>query len=289
MKNKLSTKRPQVKLFIIGIITICLNSMYAQPNPKYGIMSFNKAINISEKQGMLLQKMAKDYLYMVENSDDNKASINLMTSKIIFEKQNEILSRNTTSKLTKNNILKVQNLWIEFKKLIESNPNFDNAKKILNLNTDLLKATENIVHSIAIESRNADNSLTTNLEEKENYKEKNIALKKIIAISGRQRMLAQRLALYYLANHPTLKDKNSEQILKNIYFEIDGTNTPLLLSDFDNIELDQKIAAALTIWELIKKDKLTSQGYTHKEIYNISNKLTRAYNEITTLYEHTKL
>ncbi|WP_108807463.1 hypothetical protein [Aquimarina spinulae] len=285
MRNNYLTAKSVYILFILGITTFSIN---AQSKPKYGVMTYNKAINISEKQGMLIQKMAKDYLYMVENSDDDKASRDLMTSKIIFEKQNEILSKNSSNKVTKSKIKKVGNLWVVFKKHIESTPNFDDAKKILNLNTDLLKETESVVRSIVIESKNANKTIK-GLANDDSYNEKDIELKKIITVSGRQRMLAQRLALYYLANHPTLKDKNSEQMLKNIYNEIDGMNTPLLLSDFDNAEIDEKIANALTIWELIKQNKLGKQGYKHKEIYDISNKLTRAYNEITTLYEHTKL
>ncbi|PKV51518.1 PilJ/NarX-like methyl-accepting chemotaxis transducer [Aquimarina sp. MAR_2010_214] len=288
MKNYYSITKSAHILLILGIMTLGFTTINAQPKPKYGVMTYNKAINISEKQGMLIQKIAKDYLYMVENSDDEKASRNLRTSKIIFEKQNEILFKNSSNKITKSKIKKVSNLWSTFKKLVESTPNFDSAKKILNLNTDLLKETENVVRSIAIESKNA-NKMIKGLANDKSYNEKDIELKKIITVSGRQRMLAQRLALYYLANHPTLKDKNSDQMLKNIYNEIDGMNTPLLLSDFDNAEIDEKIANALTIWELIKQDKLRKQGYKHKEIYDVSNKLTRAYNEITTLYEHTKL
>ncbi|WP_160112285.1 hypothetical protein [Aquimarina sp. AU58] len=286
MRNNYLTAKSAYILFILGITTFSM--VNAQSKPKYGVMTYNKAINISEKQGMLIQKMAKDYLYMVENSDDDKASRDLMTSKIIFEKQNEILSKNSSNKVTKSKIKKVGNLWETFKKHIESTPNFDDAKKILNLNTDLLKETENVVRSIVIESKNANKTIK-GLANDDSYNEKDIELKKILTVSGRQRMLAQRLALYYLANHPTLKDKNSEQMLKNIYNEIDGMNTPLLLSDFDNAEIDEKIANALTIWELIKQNKLGKQGYKHKEIYDISNKLTRAYNEITTSYEHTKL
>ncbi|WP_034238627.1 hypothetical protein [Aquimarina atlantica] len=288
MRNNYLTIKSTYILFILGITAFGLTTINAQSKPKYGVMTYNKAINISEKQGMLIQKMAKDYLYIVENSDDDKALRDLMTSKIIFEKQNEILSKNSSNKVTKSKIKKVENLWVAFKKHIESTPNFDDAKKILNLNTDLLKETESVVRSIVIESKNA-NKTTKGIANDDSYNEKDIELKKILTVSGRQRMLAQRLALYYLANHPTLKDKNSEQMLKNIYNEIDGMNTPLLLSDFDNAEIDEKIANALTIWELIKQNKLGKQGYKHKEIYDISNKLTRAYNEITTLYEHTKL
>jgi len=106
------------------------------------MLTFNKAVNISGKQRMLSQKMAKSYLYLVENPSDTKAKRDLLTSKIIFEKQNGIINQNSGYKVTKDRIAKVDVIWAEFKKLIETTPNYDNAKKIIDLNTDLLKSNK---------------------------------------------------------------------------------------------------------------------------------------------------
>ncbi len=289
MKIKFLNQKNTTTLIVLFVCVCSLTSINGQTKHKYGVMTFNKAINIAEKQGMLLQRMGKDYLYMVENSDDSKASKDLLTNKIIFEKQNEILLKNTDNKVTKAKIQKANSMWSAFKKLIVGTPNFDNAKKIIDQNTDILYATEGVVNSITVESKNANTHLTGQLSSDDAYLEKDKALKKILAICGRQRMLTQRLALYYLANDATLKDKNTEQMLKNVYNEIEGINTPLLISDFDNDEIDQKIAEALALWDLVKKDKLMKLAYDDKEIYNLSNNLTKAYNAIITLYEHIEI
>lgn len=291
-KNKMNTKttfKSTILLFLFAIITLGTTNLRAQQNNKYGMLTFNKAVNISGKQRMLSQKISKAYLYLLENPNDVKAKRDLMTSKIIFEKQNGIVLQNSSYKLTKDRIAKVDVLWKEFKKLIESTPNYDNAKKIIDSNTDLLKASNSVVSAVIVESKGANNS-NSDIVEDEDQTEIDSELKNIINTAGRQRMLAQRLALYYYANQSTLKDKNSEMMLNNVFNELDGAITMLLISDFNTSKIEEKLGVAMSKWEKVKnnKEKLMNQGFDSKEIYKISNDLTKAFNDVTMLYERVK-
>ncbi|MBW1295154.1 type IV pili methyl-accepting chemotaxis transducer N-terminal domain-containing protein [Aquimarina litoralis] len=289
MKNNFTSKF-MVLFFMIGIGIPSINNISAQQSMKYGMLTFNKAVNISGKQRMLSQKMAKSYLYLVENPSDMKAKRDLLTSKIIFEKQNGIIKQNSGYKATKDRIAKVDQIWIEFKKLIESTPNYDNAKKIIDLNTDLLKATNDVVSAVIVESKGANKSSDALLED-EGLGESDLELKKMINMAGRQRMLSQRLALYYFANQNTLKTKNSESMLNNVYNELDGAITMLLISNFNNEQIDEKLGVAMTKWENVKnnKEKLLNQGFKPSEMYKLSNDLTKAFNVVTGLYEKVKI
>lgn len=289
MKNSFTFKF-MILFLSIGIGISSTSSICAQQNMKYGMLTFNKAVNISGKQRMLSQKMAKSYLYLVENPSDAKVKRDLLTSKIIFEKQNGIIRQNSGYKLTKDRLTKVDKIWIEFKKLIESTPNYDNAKKIIDLNTDLLKATNDVVSAVIVESKGANKS-DDNLLEDEGLGESDLELKKMINMAGRQRMLSQRLALYYFANQTTLKTKNSESMLGNVFNEIDGAITMLLISNFNNEKIDEKLGVAMTKWENVKnnKEKLMNQGFKPSEMYQISNDLTKAFNVVTGLYEKVKI
>ncbi|WP_299252038.1 type IV pili methyl-accepting chemotaxis transducer N-terminal domain-containing protein [uncultured Aquimarina sp.] len=289
MKKNL-TLRSIMLLFLIGMIVSSTNTINAQQSVKYGMLTFNKAVNISGKQRMLSQKMAKSYLYLVENPSDTKAKRDLLTSKIIFEKQNGIINQNSGYKVTKDRIAEVDAIWVEFKKLIETTPNYDNAKKIIDLNTDLLKATNDVVSAVIVESKGA-NQNDANLLEDDGSSESDLELKKMIDMAGRQRMLSQRLALYYFANQTTLKTKNSEQMLNNVFNELDGAITMLLISNFNNEQIDEKLGLAMSKWEYVKnnKEKLVNQGFKPLEMYKVSNDLTKAFNAVTSLYEKVKI
>ena len=176
-------------------------------NKKYGTLSFNKAVNISGKQRMLTQRMGKIYLYLLDNPNDFKAKKSLKITKIIFEKQISILDRNASLLITKNRLKEVKDTWVKYKNFIETTPNQDDAVKIINTNSTILKYANNVVNAIILESKGGTS-------EDSYVAEEDSELKKIINKSGRQRMLSQRLALYYYANKPNLKNKKTEDVLR---------------------------------------------------------------------------
>jgi len=79
--------------------------------------------------------------------------------------------------------------------------------------------------------------------------------------------------------------------LSNVYNEIDGTITMLLISNFNNDQIEEKLGVAISKWELVKsrKDRLMKQGFEGSEMYKISNDLTKAFNAVTVLYEKVKV
>ena len=257
---------------------------YSQKS-QFGNLSFNKAVNISGKQRMLTQRMGKIYLYLLDNPDDFKAKKDLKITSIIFEKQNYILEANTKSKLTKSSLKDVKDTWLKYKKFLESTPNKDDAVKIINTNTTILKYANSVVNTIILESKGGTSS------EDAYTKEEDAELKQIINKSGRQRMLSQRLALYYFANKPNLKTNKTQIKLKAVFNELDSALNDLLISNFNNDRIDEALGDIMERWETIKlnKDRLFKQGYQDAEIYKLSNDLTKSFNKITNLYEKIKI
>ncbi|CAL2089142.1 conserved hypothetical protein [Tenacibaculum sp. 190524A05c] len=277
-------------LFKIFALT-CTVLLFAKPmnvygQSKYGMLTFNKAVNISGKQRMLTQKLAKTYLYLLGNPTDAKAKRDLLTTKIIFEKQNKILGANSQSQLTKNLISKVNKTWGRFKSLIEGVPNLKNAKEVVATNSILLKETNDVVEAVILESKNANNASSD-----DSLSEEDVELKQTINKAGKQRMLSQRLALYYFANSGSLKDKNNEARLRGVYSNIDDAITDLLISNFNNAKVEEVLGAAMAKWEVVRnnEEKLFKNGFTPKEMYKLSNDLTKAFNKVTISYEKVKL
>ncbi len=270
------------KTFTLTLFFAILLS-YSQ-NSKYGTLSFNKAVNISGKQRMLTQRMGKIYLYLLDNPSDFKAKKDLKITKIIFEKQNLILAKNTSSSLTKSRLKDVENTWNKYKKFLASVPNKEDAVKIINTNSTILKYANNVVNTIILESKGND-SLESDLAEEDSE------LKEIINKAGRQRMLSQRLGLYYFANKPGLKNSNTENKLRVVFKELDDALNDLLVSSFNNDRIDEALGDVLERWETIKnnKDRFFKQGYKDTEVYKLSNSLTKTFNRITNLYEKVKI
>jgi len=251
----------------------------------YGDMTFNKAVNISGKQRMLTQKMGKIYLYLLDNPDDFKAQKDLKITKIIFEKQLGILEKNTQNPLTLARINDVKSTWKKYKEFLDSEPNRKDAVKIINTNTTILKYANNVVNAIIQESKGDNHSDDSYLIEEDSE------LKNIINKAGRQRMLSQRLALYYFANKPGLKTDGTTNKLNGVFGELDEALDYLLISSFNNERIDESLGDVMTLWEDVKtnKDRFLKQGYKDTEIYKLSNDLTKTFNTITNLYEKVRV
>jgi len=274
------------KTTLLLILSYILNvsSIQAQ-GLEYGDLTFNKAVNISGKQRMLTQRMGKIYLFLLDNPRNSKAKKDLKITKIIFEKQLLILEKNAGSDLTKSRLKDVRDTWVKYKKFLNSRPNKEDAIKIINTNTTILKYANSVVNAIILESKE-------NMNYKDSYVvEEDLELKEIINKSGRQRMLSQRLALYYFANKPRLKNPKVVAKLEKVFSELDTALNYLLISNFNNERVDEALGDVSEIWEelITKKERLFGQGYQDSDIYKLSNELTKNFNTITNLYEKVKI
>lgn len=220
------------------ILFVCFNSVYAQK--KYGKISFKKAMDISEKQRVLGQKIAKTYLYLSNTPDDLKAKRSLAKSKRKFEKQNQILVKNATSEKTIELLKSVHNVWGTFKSILEEAPDNENAFEVVKINSLLLKKSNSLVASI-------------------------------------------------VANNNDSKLMVSNYDLRSMYKELDDALNLLLVSNFVNEKVDDALVIAMLKWEDLSddKDELLNNKFEEESLYGISSELTKAFDEITLLYENT--
>ena len=273
-KVKILTGLLIITVFSVIAITIYLN----QKNEKDALI-----MNIAGKQRMLTQKMGKIYLYLLKNPNDFKAKKDLKITKIIFEKQNLILEKNSSSTLTKNRLQEVVNTWERYKKFVDSSPNKDDAVKIINTNSTLLRYANNVVNAVILESKGGTSFEDTSMEQEDTE------LKEIINKSGKQRMLSQRIAKVFLvrkagAHSPELSKEYNSSI------QLFTRNLSILESNSKNSS--SKIKASIKKeqmqWNLFKS-KLQTPTSTVSEIISLSNNLLiKSNNLVLAIEEESK-
>jgi len=264
-----------ILLFLITIIT---PGIAISQSKNFGDITFEKAINISGKQRMLSQKMSKSYLLLANGINDDDIKKELNSSKFIFEKQLQILTKNASSAAVKLSLKKVKTLWKDFKIVIESIPDLQNALRIMKSNTELLKSCNEVVINIE-RNFNYNNQF---------FKNNNKKLVSTINKSGRQRMLSQRLCLYYTAL-VMFKNKRAEykKTVSNVFSEFDTAISDLLISNHNSTEIEEELGSIMSLWEKFQTNQLGlfNGTFTLEEVFTTTNQLTGSFNKITGLYE----
>lgn len=269
----------KTKITVTNIILLMFfTTIFYGQTQKYGDLDYNKAINVSGKQRMLSQKMAKAYLLMSQGIENEKLKKELNSSKFIFEKQLEILKNNASSSSTKLYLKEVSKIWRDYKKIINESAGKTNALKILSLNTDLLKNCHQVVLSIERTS-NYNNKFFENNDQE---------LINTINVSGKQRMLSQRMCLYFTAIKSFPENKSEyKDVLKVVFDEFSDVIGDLLISTFNTTEIEEEIGVIMALWEQYqsRKSKFVDGDFELINVYNVTNDLTKSFNKITGLYE----
>ncbi len=267
----------KTKTTIILIMLLTIYNVMGQTQT-FGSINYNKAINISGKQRMLSQKMSKAYLLISKGVNNEKIKKELNSSKFIFEKQLDILNQNVKNSSTKLYIKKVYRLWSEFKIIINQKASLKNSLQIMELNTELLSACHQVVQSIEMNS-NYNNKFFENNDQE---------LIKTINISGKQRMLSQRLCLYFTAIKIFPKKKAEYQaVLDKVFDEFSDVISYLLINTYNTTETEEEIGTVMATWEEFQanKRKFLEGDFDLIDVYRVTNELTKSFNKITSLYE----
>lgn len=241
------------------------------------------AINTSGKQRFLSQRMGKNFIFLTFGLNPEIAQRELASSKIIFEENLKALKAFPANEVIKQKLDKEEKLWLEYKKLLELEPNRVNATNILNYNTALLTATDDVVQEYV--------KYTSELKNKtESVSAATVAVN--TNTSGRIRMLSQRLTLYYGAYYSDCGDAAVNlKTLKAAGEAIQASLSQLITSDINTSEIDDSLSDLIIDWHEIeerctKDNCLTFENkqMDPKQMFTVCNKMLSKVDKAVGMY-----
>ncbi|WP_457607284.1 type IV pili methyl-accepting chemotaxis transducer N-terminal domain-containing protein [Nitratifractor sp.] len=267
-------KRVIVTLGVVGILAVPVTAeeaaaqTAAQQQGKVNALVKKdaiKLIDIAGKQRMLSQRIAKDYLYIGKKVAVDKASRQLKASLKEFKEGQTKLGEMINDPEIKNLLAFVNLSLSELEGIVQKPFSLDNAQLVLDLSESMLEGSQYVVDSLK--------------------KIANVKESQIIARSGKQRMLAQRIAKYYIAYQAGIKDKNTIDQMKAAVKEFSENHKVLMENKDNTATINQKLAQVDKLWKIVYKFYLNiEKGGLPFIVFTSTDDITRKMNEITELY-----
>jgi predicted small metal-binding protein len=232
------------------------------------ITNLHHAVDVAGKQRMFTQRMLKDYAMIGMENNFNNPGKDLKDIIAKFENHLESLHKYTKKKEIKESTNKVKKLWLPIKKILEESPKKEKALQLQESLEHLLKASDTTTHLFA----------------KETGEQAGI----IIDMSGRQRMLSQRMASLYMLKVWGVKNKNFQHKMDSSMKLFETSLTELKNSKLNTSEINhllKEVEKSFTFFKIMNK---TSNTFIPTLIYKKSNDILRNMNTITHNYASLK-
>jgi len=228
------------------------------------IQKLSQAVDIAGKQRMFTQRMLKDYTMVGMGNSFGKPKDDLKKIMASFEEHMKSLYKFTKDEATKKSIEEAKRLWAPIKQKLTIVPTKESAKELQEDLETLLKVTDN----------------TTKLFAKQTGEKSG----EIINISGRERMLAQRMAGLYMLKVWGIDDPQFSKKMSST-MKLFKTSLQTLIKYENNtaeiLKLLAKVKRSFMFFEIMNRSK---SKFIPSLIYKKSNDILKDMNSATGLY-----
>ncbi len=235
-------------------------------NPAFaGIKDFSNAIDKAGKQRMLTQRMLKNYVLVGMGNDFGDPGDDLQQIiKLFDETLSELRGFNKDAQI-KQSISNIETLWSPIKQQLEQAPKLEQVAGLQKELDKLLDAChENTKLFVKVSGQGS---------------------LKIIDLSGRQRMLSQRLAALYMLKVWGVDDSEFKKKLEKTMNEFSQAEKTLEQSDLNTTEIKTGLAKVKRLFRWFEiMGKTTTGHYVPSIISKSSDKILSEMNSVTNLY-----
>lgn len=245
---------------ILSLFILTMSSVsYAE------ITTLSSAINKAGRQRMLTQRMVKAYSMVGIGVQAETAQQQLDGAIKLFDTQLAELKAFAPSKKIRTSLAKVDALWKPFKVTLRKPNSRTNVEVLLLTNDDLLRAAHKVVLQLQDES--------------------GTSFGKLVNISGRQRMLSQRMAKFYMLRAWGFKSAEILSEGERAKNEFKGALAELISAPENTPALSKELQEAEKQWNLLEHGLERDKKLIPLIVAMTSEKVLRKMNEITGMYE----
>lgn len=171
-------------------VVIALVLTFAGWDAQAQISDPNVAVNKAGRQRMLSQRIAKAYFQIAQQVDLDRSKKIMDNSVAVFDRQLVELKNYAPTPEIKATYSKLETVWLAYKDtLLGAKPSPEAGRKVLELSEQVLSLADQ--GAVQLEKTSGTNAA------------------RLVNISGRQRMLSQRMAKFYQAKALSIADDKS--------------------------------------------------------------------------------
>ncbi|MDO8652383.1 MAG: type IV pili methyl-accepting chemotaxis transducer N-terminal domain-containing protein [Undibacterium sp.] len=244
------------------------------PTAQAQVSNSADAINKSGRQRMLSQRLAKSYLQIGLDIDTEHSKKNLDLSLALFDRQLVELRAFAPTPNIKSALDEMEKAWLSYKDLlVGKTPNKIDGKTVITLSEDILRMAERVTSQLEKYAGSSNGQL--------------------VNLSGRQRMLSQRMAKYYQAAQWNIASSDDSGKLDTMRKEFVAGLAALNNAPGNTTKIKEELAMAQQQWLFFdaalkqtedakgRRVAATNVATTSERLLEIMDKVTGLYQQIS--------